>query len=86
MNKRTYRIKEVKYETHSEFYPIYKDDNVAGYLVDKEELAYQYFYKGYYKVFYENIADARKRIADAKRMNEMENEKITDTIFHDIKD
>jgi len=73
MSKRKYRIIEEKYEHVSHFYPQYKDENVAYYVLGRDENGkdikseYQYFgswnKKGSWKRdrFYE-LSQARKRI------------------------
>ena len=96
MSKRKYRIKEEKYEHTSHFYPQYKDENVAYYILGQDENGkdikseYQYFGKfedcglvGYQwkrDMFYE-LPMARHRIE--MDIQQRTTEELKETIIHE---
>ena len=95
MSKRKYRIKEEKYEHTSHFYPQYKEENVAYYVLGQDENGkdikseYQYFGKfedcglGGYQwkrdMFYE-LPMARHRIETDIKESKQE---LIETIIHE---
>ena len=95
MSKRKYRIKEEKYEHTSHFYPQYKEENVAYYVLGQDENGkdikseYQYFGKfedcglvGYQwkrDMFYE-LSMARHRIETDIKESKQE---LIETIIHE---
>ena len=81
---RKYRIIEEKYEHLSHFYPQYRDENVAYYVLGKDENGkviksdYQYFGK---KDVYYDMSNARHRIE--LDIQQKRTEELKETIIHE---
>ena len=93
MSKRKYRIIEEKYEHVSHFYPQYKDENCAYYVLGQDENGkdikseYQYFGKleNYFSEWerdmYYSLPMARHRIE--MDIQEHTTEELKETIVHE---
>jgi len=99
MSKRKYRIIEEKYEHVSHFYPQYKDENCAYYVLGQDkngkDITSDYQYFGSWKLteisgvsfwqkdFFYDLSNARHYIENDIQVQEHTTEELKETIVHE---